>query len=80
MEVDNGDDRMTKLDTPTRNVSRIREKEEEEEEEPLTTNRVSGQLGSVDDGTRGYRRYRTNIHGKNKTRPWRDDTNAFDAY
>mmetsp|Transcript_24321 Transcript_24321/g.57245 ORF Transcript_24321/g.57245 Transcript_24321/m.57245 type:complete len:244 (+) Transcript_24321:134-865(+) len=58
-----------------------------EEKEPLreegytwTTNHVSTRLLSMDDETRGYRRYKTNIHGRNKSRPWRDDTNLFDAY
>lgn len=37
-------------------------------------------IRSVEDDTRGYRRYRRNIHGKNKSRPWRDDTNVFDAF
>ena len=50
--------------TPRRKMSRVREKEEDEEEEPLTMNRVSGQSESVDDGTRGYRRYRTDTRGQ----------------
>ena len=28
----------------------------------------------------GYQRYRTSATGRNKRRPWRDDTNVFDAY
>jgi hypothetical protein len=32
------------------------------------------------DNSRGYRRYRINGGGKNKTRPWRDETDRFDAY
>jgi hypothetical protein len=30
--------------------------------------------------SRGYQRYRTSRGGKNKTRPWRDETDRFDAY
>jgi hypothetical protein len=29
---------------------------------------------------RGYQRYRTTATGRNKHRPWRDDTTVFDAY
>lgn len=75
-EDDGCGDRISALIAPDRKMSKITEVEEE----PLPTNHVSGLLESIDYGTRGYRRYRTNIHGKNKTRPWRDDTNVFDAY
>jgi hypothetical protein len=79
-EADDFDDRIHSLATPTRNLSRVKDTEEEDEESS-TTNDVGGLLKSVhDDGVRGYRRYKTNIHGKNKSRPWRDDTNVFDAF
>jgi hypothetical protein len=35
---------------------------------------------TVEPGGRGYNRYRSSAAGRNKTRPWRDDTNVFDAY
>jgi hypothetical protein len=35
---------------------------------------------TVEPGGRGYHRYRTGAAGRNKRRPWRDDTNVFDAY
>ena len=75
-EDDDSDGRMANLVTPTKEISRVRKEEEEQSEE----NHVDDLLESADGDTRGYRRYRTNIHGKNKTRPWRDDTNVFDAY
>jgi hypothetical protein len=31
-------------------------------------------------GGRGYQRYKTNANFRNKRRPWRDDTDVFDAY
>lgn len=34
----------------------------------------------VEPGGKGYSRYRSNTKGRNKQRPWRDDTNVFDAY
>jgi len=75
-DCDDCDDRIITLVTSSRKVSSVRE----EEEESWTTNHISDLLESADDDNRGYRRYRTNIHGKNKTRPWRDDTSVFDAY
>jgi hypothetical protein len=35
---------------------------------------------AVEPGGRGYNRYRSSAAGRNKSRPWRDDTNVFDAY
>lgn len=31
-------------------------------------------------GGKGYHRYRSSASGRNKRRPWRDDTNVFDAF
>jgi len=68
---DDLDDRLNTLVSPLQPHSSTAEGGEEQ---------TSDQSTLVEDGGRGYRRYRTNIHGKNKTRPWRDDTNVFDAY
>jgi len=77
-------DELTILSTTSRHISEVVEVDEEEaereEENIWIINHVSARSISVDNETRGYRRYRTNIHRKNKTRPWRDDTNVFDAY
>ncbi|KAG7372450.1 hypothetical protein IV203_018593 [Nitzschia inconspicua] len=35
---------------------------------------------ALEPGGRGYNRYRSTASGRNKRRPWRDDTNVFDAY
>ena len=75
MEDDDDDDTMITSSTTMISVPEV-----EIEEEPLTINPDSDILEPVDDGSRGYRRYRSNLHGKNKTRPWRDDTSVFDAY
>ena len=34
----------------------------------------------LEPGEKGYSRYRSGTKGRNKQRPWRDDTNVFDAY
>ena len=34
----------------------------------------------VEPGEKGYSRYRSGTKGRNKQRPWRDDTDVFDAY
>ncbi len=70
------EERMVNVVTPNRKTSRVRDKMESE----FLVNDDCGLFRSMEDDTRGYQRYRTNIHGKNKTRPWRDDTNVFDAF
>ena len=69
--------RMANVVTPTRTMSRARK---EEEEHSVESDDFMDLFESAEGDTRGYSRYRTNINGKNKTRPWRDDTNVFDAY
>ena len=69
-------ERMVNVVTPTRKSSSVRGTMEA----GFRVNDDRSLFRSLEDDTRGYRRYRTNIHGRNKTRPWRDDTNVFDAF
>lgn len=75
-EDSGNEETMVSVVTPTRKTVRFRETMEVE----FLGSEDIGFFKSLEDDTRGYRRYRTNIHGKNKTRPWRDDTNVFDAF
>lgn len=70
--------RINSVVTPTKSSS-LRDREQDDKE-ALTANHTNNFLESADTNNRGYQRYRVHMHGKNKTRPWRDDTSVFDAY